>query len=92
MCRAKTGSGQMQTEKTQNRFQNDVVRFTTQHIMLYSCPVLRQNQGTETAFAMPFYAKNASFYQDRLGTNTGKEHSKTARVSRVSSLSAGTAR
>jgi hypothetical protein len=28
--------------------------------------------GGNESFAMPFYAKNASFYQDRLGTNIRK--------------------
>ena len=28
--------------------------------------------GTETPLFAPFYTKNASFHQDRLGTNIGK--------------------
>jgi len=32
------------------------------------------------SFAMPFYTKTASFYQDRLGTNIGKALKKWSRV------------
>jgi hypothetical protein len=38
-------------------------------------------------FAVPFYTKNASFYQDRLGTNIGKALKKEIAINSVDEFS-----
>jgi len=45
-----------------------------------SLDALGKGKTSSVFFAMSFYTKHDHFYQDRLGTNIGEQHSKQRRV------------